>query len=357
MKLNFFRLLAVLTLLCVGVAAPARAAGISPQIAQSAVNSDAFGAFYVKTVATKLLGRAATSAEAAPLVAQLQSGGDGWIQVVTTVAGSPAYFQKTGSTNEKFVPRLFADMVGRAPDATEELPASIDFLKTGQRGELAAVLADTDEFRANFAALFYQALLKRAPNATETAKAVSQLQTGGIGALGAALLGSAEYFGKAGNSQNGWQSAINRDLGGAQGVLIDDINTTEPAPSPAPAPMELPQPSVGMPVNGARAPLVQAMLDSPDYAKNVVESYYQKFLHRAPTPTELQIGIAVQSGGDIEQLLLGILTSDEYYNRAGGTTTTFLNRLSQDLLGQKVGKNGFPSKNDLLDLLKNKLGK
>lgn len=343
MKTLFARSIAAFLLLLCCVAVPARAAGVSPQAAQSAVNSDAFGAFYVATVTAKLLGRAATPTETSPLVAQLNTGGNAWLAVVTSVAGSPAYFQKAGGTNAKFVPRLFADMVGRAPDATEELPASLDFLKTGQRAELAAVLADTDDFRAQFAALFYQSLLHRAPNATETATAANQLETGGIGALGVALLGSGEYFVKAGNSQNGWQNAINRDLGGGANVVLVDDYTNPAMPT-----------GTGMPVNGARAPLVQAMLESPDYAKGVVTGYYQKFLRRAPTPTELQSGIAA-SAGDV---MLTILTSDEYYNRAGGTTTAFLNHLSQDLLGQKGGgKSGLPSKGDLLDLLKSKLGK
>ena len=109
------------------------------------------------------------------------------------------------------------------------------------------------------------------------------------------------------------------------------------------------------PVNRGRAALVQAMLDSPDYAKSVVGNLYQKLLHRAATPTELQSGLAAQAGGGEGAVMLAILTSDEYFNRAGGTTTAFLNRLSQDLMGKSGGKNSLPSKGDLLDLLRRKV--
>ena len=67
----------------------------------------------------------------------------------------------------------------------------------------------------------------------------------------------------------------------------------------------------------------------------------------------------LQGGGTTDQVLAGILTLDEYYNRAGGTTNAFLNRLSQDLLGQaqgasgKFGQSGKSKASDLLNILRN----
>lgn len=133
----------------------AQAAGANPQAVQKAVNSAEFRAAYAEDVAQKLLGRGATGGEIAQWAAPMQGDAKGWMGVVAAVAGSPAYFQKVGSSNPKFVAHLFQDLVGRAPDAGEEAPAALDFLKGGgSRGELAAVVADTDEFRASTVADF-----------------------------------------------------------------------------------------------------------------------------------------------------------------------------------------------------------
>jgi hypothetical protein len=38
-------------------------------------------------------------------------------------------------------------MAGRAPNATEELPAAVELLLTGERGQLAEVIADSNDFK------------------------------------------------------------------------------------------------------------------------------------------------------------------------------------------------------------------
>lgn len=102
----------------------------------------------------------------------------------------------------------------------------------------------------------------------------------------------------------------------------------------APEPMPGYTPPALMPINGARAPMVQALLTSPEYFTNRIQSDYQKFLRRDATPAELGQWLGtLQNGGSPADVAMGILTSDEYFNRAGGTTTGFMSRLSQDLLG------------------------
>ncbi len=321
----------------------ANAAGADPQAAETAIKSEAFSSFIVQRIYQKLLNRDVKTDEAAPLVAQMKNGDEGWLKVVTSVAASPAYFAQSGNANPQFVTRLFADLVGRAPDTEEELPASIDFLQDNSRAQLAEVLTDTDEFRANFAGIFYQALLNRAPNATEANSAADQLKQEGLGAVVSALLSSAEYYQKSGGSPESWQNAINRDLNVNTGYNSD--NNSRPVSPPL---------SATLPVNGTRGPLVQALLSSPEYQAGVVQSFYQKFLRRAATPAEVQQGLAALQDGTADSVLLIILTSDEYFNRAGGTTNAFLSRLSQDLIAKSGGKRGRPSAQDLLDLLRDK---
>lgn len=354
------RLSGILFLLLAGLCAPdsprARAANVNPQTVQKTVSSAEFRAAYIEGVAQKLLGRAATAEETASLSQQWASGATGWMKVVSAVAGSPAYFQKVGNTDAKFVARLFQDLVGRAPDAAEEAPAALDFLKGGgSRAELAEVVADTDEFRAGTVQDFYQKLLGRAATAAEATAGAGKLNTGGVSALVGALIASPAYFAKSGGTQNGWQNAVNRDLIGTEttgGMGDGSVFPTPILESPAPA--SLP---TSLPVNGARAPMVQALLASPEYFTNVVQTSYQKFLRRAATPAELSQWLgALQNGGSSDQVMLTLLTSDEYFNRAGGTTTGFMNRLSQDVLGKSggvAGKAGKPSTSEIIDLLRN----
>lgn len=324
-------------------------AAVNAQAVQNTVESEGFRAFFVQSVHQELLGRAATGGEAAPLISQLEAGGKAWQTVIVTVVASPAYFQKAGGSNAKFVPLLFAAMVGRAPDPAEEAPAAIDFLKGGgSRAQLGEVLADTDEFRANWTQNMYQSLMGRAATEAEAMSGAAKLGAGGLSALGGLLLASPEYFQKAGGTQTGWQNAVNQTLMTGGAVLIEADAPAMPATPTAPPAMPA--------MNGGRAPMVQALMSSPEYASSLVQGIYQKFLRREATPAELGQWLgAVQGGAASEPVMLAVLTSDEYFNRAGGTTTGFMNRLSQDLLGKAgagIGKKNLPSKGDLLDMLR-----
>ena len=327
---------------------PAHAAGASAQNVQNTVNSDAFRVAYIQRVGASMLGRALQAGEIAPLTAAMKDGAQGWQNVAVLVAASPSYFQRADNSNPKFVAQLFQDFTGRVPDATEETPAALDFLKTGSRADLAQVVADTDEFRALTAHSLYQMLLHRAPNDAESSAAVTQLSAGGLNALATKLLASPEYYARGGSSPTGWQNAVQSDL---SGDTSDD--GTMPATNPMPATnVDYPATTPAVPQsNSARETMVQALLASPEYAAALVQSTYQKFLHRAATPAELQS----LGGAASDQITMAVLTSDEYFNRAGGTTTGYLNQLSKDLFGKAGGKNGLPSKGDLLDLLRNKI--
>ncbi len=308
------------------------------------VTSQPFRAYFVRGVYQKLVGRAPTATEAAPLITQLGGGAKGWQNVVVAVAGSPLYFQKTGGTNALFVGRLFQDLVGRAPDATEETPAALDFLKDGTRDGLAAVVADTPECRAHWVQFLYGALLNRPATDLEATSGSATLEGGGMDELAASLLSSPEFWKASGKSQSGWTQRVNQLLTDAP-ASDDGMGGMTGDPT---LPTSLP---ASYPANNSRAPMVQALLSSPEYSANVLRTLYQKYLHRAPTPAELQ---SAGAGASVDQITMSLLTSDEYFNRAGGTTTAYLNRLSKDLLGKAGGStsitDGLPSTGDLLDL-------
>ncbi|HEX8237579.1 MAG TPA: hypothetical protein VF600_16600 [Abditibacteriaceae bacterium] len=352
-----------LTLL-LGILAPqnARAAG-DVQSAKNAVDSEAFRLRMAGLFHQKYLKRMPTSSEAAAFSSKWRAVPDGWKNALIALAATPAYFQNAGGTNEGFVTQLFQDMAGRAPDATEELPAAVEFLETGQRGQLAEVIADSNDFKMWAVQGCYAMFMRREATESEAEKGTLKLDAGGINAFIVELVTSTEYFQKrGGNSAAKWQSALKEDLmSAAPNGAGDEVYSGPVFPS------NIPETGMGAPTGGAmgsaRTPLVRALMSSPEYRAGQVQGWYQKFLKRAATPAELQQWSGALQSGSSEAVVTGILTSDEYFNRAGGTTDAFVKRLSQDLLGRaggKVGsgklgsgKHGLPSKSDVIDLIRN----
>ena len=378
-------LLTMLAGACLNGAPPAHAEADLQASAQGVIESDEYRTNLVQSYYQRFLGRQAQPAEVSPLVEQLKAGGTAWLKALAAIIGSDDYFKKVGNTNDKFVTRVFQDLVGRVPDPMEELPSSLDFLNQGgSRPQLAEVILDNDAFKANVVKGNYQKLLRRVPTAEEATTALNLINTSGIDQFIMSLVSSPEYFTKRGGGTNdGWSAAVSQDLlgrgagstgggstGGATGGSTGagstgggsiggstDGGSMGGSPAPAPSPTSMPS----APMNSARLPMVQALLTSPEYFTSLVQSYYQKFLRRAATPAEITNWLAVlQQGGNSDQVMLGILTSDEYYNRAGGTTNGFVTRLAQDLLGQASGATGGKtgkSPLDLLDILRKLPGK
>lgn len=69
-------------------------------------------------------------------------------------------------------------------------------------------------------------------------------------------------------------------------------------------------------------------------AENTVAQWYQQFLRRQADPHAGGWVQALQSGQEPEQVLAGILGSREYYVRAGGSPTAFVQSLYEDLTGR-----------------------
>jgi len=69
-------------------------------------------------------------------------------------------------------------------------------------------------------------------------------------------------------------------------------------------------------------------------ASQTVAQWYQRFLGRQPDPYAGGWVTALQSGQNPEQVLAGILGSQEYYLRTGGTPRAFVNGLYADLAGR-----------------------
>jgi uncharacterized protein DUF4214/List-Bact-rpt repeat protein len=85
--------------------------------------------------------------------------------------------------------------------------------------------------------------------------------------------------------------------------------------------------------------LTQAALDvlhSAEYRTLLIQGFYNTFLHRSASPTELAFWLAALAGGATdEDVMAAILGSAEYFaTRGGGTNAGFIAALYQDLLGR-----------------------
>jgi hypothetical protein len=67
---------------------------------------------------------------------------------------------------------------------------------------------------------------------------------------------------------------------------------------------------------------------------SLVEYWYNKYLGRQPDPGMATWVNSLIQGTPPDQVLTGILASDEYYQRAGGTPQGFIARLYSDVLNQ-----------------------
>jgi uncharacterized delta-60 repeat protein len=248
-------------------------------------------------------------------------------QALPLILGSAEYFQKHGGNNASWLAAVYQDLLGRAPDPGSQ--PLLDALNQGTpREQIAALIAASPEYRSDLIVQLYATDLGRGAAASEVAlwlPVLSQPAPSGGGPspaeqFRAALLSSPEYFHSHGNTNQGWVDSLYTHL---LGRLPDEpgLATTLQAV-----------------LNGyvaQRQATARALLASTEYQRDLVTSYYTRFLHRSPAPAEVDGWVQVlQQGGTDEQVLALIVSSDEYYQLAGGTDVMWLDQIYQDLLGR-----------------------
>jgi hypothetical protein len=85
-----------------------------------------------------------------------------------------------------------------------------------------------------------------------------------------------------------------------------------------------------------RADVAQMIATSTEYRSNLIESYFQRFLRRPASSSEINYWVGLlASGSTDEQVIAHLLASNEYYvNQAGGTNNGFIAGVYRDLLGR-----------------------
>ena len=89
-------------------------------------------------------------------------------------------------------------------------------------------------------------------------------------------------------------------------------------------------------VNGTpRINLANALTAGTEYRRRLINATYEHYLGRAANSTELTTWLSKLDGGyTIQQVESGVVTSAEYYTKAGGTGRKWVARLYVDILGR-----------------------
>jgi hypothetical protein len=289
------------------------------------VSPEARGDFIIKEYQA-LLGRTPGQAEVNGWVNALEQGQTPE-QIVTAIVGSSEFFGLVGNNNANWLNQLYADALKRTPDPSAQ--GFVAALAAGiPRGVIAGVIFSSTEYRADLISGVYKSLLGLAAGPADINSWLGLLGLGssGPGTAGpdeqfeAQVLASNEYFQRSGNLIPAWVNSLYTNLlsragdsGGVNGFVQAIIAAETPA----------------------RSAIANALQLSGEYRSHLVAGYYNQYLFRQPVGAEAAVWIhALQSGATDEQVMTGFVTSGEYFQKHGGTNTTYINALYQDLLGR-----------------------
>jgi hypothetical protein len=276
----------------------------------------------------RFLGRAPTSTELNTALTNLQQGGTPE-QLIASILGTDEYFNKVGGTNDAWVNAVYQALLNRAPTSSES-SAAITALTSGTmtREQVAAGILATDEYLGDFVTSIYQAYLSRTPSSSEIQIWLPLLRQGSQAPgtpspdeqFEALVLSSTEFYWKNGNSDIPWLTGVYLVVLGRQ---------------PDPTGFNMNLYNTEFTYGFQRYDAALDVLMTTEYRQKVVTGFYQTYLGRSPTPTELTDGVnTLANGGTNEQVQASILGTDEYFNKVGGTNQNWINAVYQALLGR-----------------------
>jgi hypothetical protein len=279
------------------------------------------------------------SPDSTGLAAWLNALADGvsWAQAQAAFAGSPEAYADGGGTNSGWLTYLYQKILGRSP-TQGELNLWLPLLSSGQltRTQVATDFLLSAEKTNGLVDSFYATYQPgglTTPPADDLEAMGWDLRTGHTeeNVLTALLTSSGDYVST--QPQGSWIRALYQD------VLARSAG-------PAEVTLWLKNMEQGMSMgtiativvnsSEANAQLVSTPQFPPGAARvGNIQGYYQHFLNRNPSSGEAGVWVnALNSGASRTSIIMGFLTSGEYYNLAGGTNSGFVTKVYNDLLGR-----------------------
>ncbi|WP_421120815.1 DUF4214 domain-containing protein [Aquihabitans daechungensis] len=163
-------------------------------VAQAYMGSDEYRGLDVDRVFLEYLRRVSDPGGRTYWIKSLRNGKALW-RFRAQLFGSNEYFTKAGGTNASYVTKAYADVLGRAPDASGQTYWTNKLNNGADRGSVALQFINSPEARRRVVDDQFLRFLDRLPVAEEQANWVAALPTvNGEQALIAALVASAAYY-------------------------------------------------------------------------------------------------------------------------------------------------------------------
>ncbi len=207
-----------------------------------------------------------------------------------------------GTPNQRFVSQAYRDVLGRFPDA-QGLADFTRYLDQGiaTRFDVAARLLNSQEYRTDVVAGFYQVILKRQPDSGGLSSNLQFLNSGGSSeALEAMFFGTGEYFALHGSTNASFLDALYLDILGRH---VDQAGLSGW--------------SNALAHGTTRTQVAMALLQSKESDTLEVQALYRTALKRPADSGGLSTYVpALQRGISNEYILALLMASGEYYNKA-----------------------------------------
>lgn len=202
----------------------------------------------------------------------------------------------------RYVQQVYLDLFGRDPDPTGLAAWSAALRNGTPRVAVANGITYSEEFRAGLITETYELYLGRGPDPEGLRSWLVAMGRGAtIAQIGSGFLASDEYFAQSGNNSVQWVRDMYMDVLGRDAGIQEAIRWSG----------RLALPGV------TRATIARGILLSGEHLSPIVRGYYQQLLGRDPDPTgEAAWVSALQAGVRDEDIIGGIVASDEYWARS-----------------------------------------
>jgi PKD repeat protein len=273
-----------------------------PAVATAVLASQESDTDEVQALYQKFLKRAADQTGLNTFVAALQQGTSNEVVSSEIVASAEYAAYSSLDPNQLYVAQLYPDLLNRPADAAglAQFTAALDTGSAAGKDVVQAIL-NSAEYRTNVVQGLYNELLRRAADSTGLTAFTNILAQGGTDEQVAAILaGSSEYYNNRG--------------GGTNDGFLDALYQDALARSPDAAGRASWDQAMA---NGTtRQQVAAAIFGSQEYDQDLVQKFYQTYLHRAADSTGLNGFVnQLQSGSRDEAVILAIVTSGEYFIR------------------------------------------
>ncbi|MDQ5841513.1 MAG: DUF4214 domain-containing protein, partial [Chloroflexota bacterium] len=227
-----------------------------------------------------------------------------------------------GTQNQRYVSRVYLDLFNRAPDAAGLAGWTAKLDSGTPRVAVANAITSSPEYRSKLIAGSYAKYLGRTPDPTGLSGWLAAMNRGiTISQMESGFIASNEYYAKAGATNAAWVGKLYSDV----------LGRTAPSAEVAKWTAQL---NAG---TASRTKVAMGFLLSTERLSTVVNGYYVQLLGRALDPSGQATWVRIlQAGGRNEAIIGSIVSSTEYFIKAGSTNSGWVTALYRDVLNGRT---------------------